>query len=343
MSKYDFKSNVLNISTEKGGVGKTTISSYIAEWAARFLKMNVLLVDTDIQCNLTSLMIGLETISLGEDQIEYKVPPVHPAYDPENPEVPERPSIADAFWGETIIPYNTWINNQDGELDVGNVDILPAHGADLEQVAAMQPGDCNIEDPIYDSIFHIVHSDEISEHYHLVVLDTNPTRNVLSRSALRACTDLVIPFELDALSYDGFLSMNSAVKAENSYRERNNSRNIHLVGLLPNRYVAGSKRTNGLSKTLYEEMKNDFDIGELFYSENSFIPQAEVAKKLMSGKHSAESVFDVNKKSKLEYRFRMAVEHACIETLSKIFVHDELLQKELDSHRQRVRREQKKL
>ena len=96
-----YPTKALVIAQEKGGLGKTFLASSIAEFAAR-LGLNVLVVDTDIQANLTATMIGLEMIGFGEEGVTYKVPPVHPEYDPADKQS-ERPSIANAFFAKPSI------------------------------------------------------------------------------------------------------------------------------------------------------------------------------------------------------------------------------------------------
>lgn len=332
----------LAISNEKGGVGKTFISASIAEYAARFVGLRVLLIDTDIQCNLTALMIGLEQIPVGPSGSHYKAPPPHPDFDSGDPDQVDRPSVAGAFLGEVVMPYPTWINGESIPGIGGCVEILPAHGAKLEQVISTGSGRvANVEDDIYSSLYYVAQSEAIASHYDIVLFDTNPTRNILSRSVFRAATHAVIPMEFDVHSIDGIMSVQSTIDTENTYRLKSATQRLELIGLLPNRYVAGSIRSAGISKLHYEETKNL--IGAQYLSEHSFIPQAEVVKKVLSGKHTASSIFDISKKSKVEFRLRMALEHACIEILTPLLHSLPLALDRLDQHKQRVRREQKKL
>lgn len=340
-SSYEFLTPSLAVSNEKGGVGKTFLSASIAEYAARFAGLRVLLVDTDIQCNLTALMLGLEQIPYGEAGVMFKAPPPHPDYDPADPDQVDRPSIAGAFLNEIVMPYPTWIGREKQGVE-GSVEILPAHGAKLEQIISTTTGEIGlVSGIIYDSIFSIVQSPEIASYYDLVIFDTNPTRNILSRAVLRASTHIVIPMEFDVHSIDGIMSVQSSIETENSYRASAGCSALKLIGLLPNRYVAGSSRSAGISKLQYDETKELWR--DLFLSEHSFIPQAEVVKKVLSGKHAAASLFDITKKSKAEYRLRLSLEHACIEVLRPLLTHLPNAAERLDIHELRVRREQKKL
>lgn len=332
----------LAVSNEKGGVGKTFLSASLAEYGARFAGLRVLLIDTDIQCNLTALMVGLEQVPYGENAALYKVPPPHPDYDPNDADQVERPSVAGVFLDEVVMPYPTWINGDRIPDLEGSVEILPAHGAKLEQIISTGSGSIgSVDSAIYDSLFFVAQCEAIANHYDLVIFDTNPTRNILSRSVLRAATHAVIPMEFDVHSIDGIMSVQSSINTENEYRKAIGSPPVELIGLLPNRYVAGSAKSAGISRMQYEETKGLW--GSLYLSEHSFIPQAECVKKVLSGKHSAVSLFDITRKSKSEYKLRLALEHACIEVLSPLLTHLPDASDRLDQHKQRVRRDQKKL
>lgn len=136
------------------------------------------------------------------------------------------------------------------------------------------------------------------------------------------------------------MSMKSTTDAENAFRESFGLPPIELIGVLPNKYVQGTERSAGISAVLYDEVKEK--LGSIFLSEHSFIPQAEVVKKVLSGKHRSGSIFDVTTKSKSEYRLRLALEHACIEILRPMFT-DYAISDKLDRQQQRVRIAQKKL
>ena len=340
MTHLNYNVPTLAISNEKGGVGKTFLTASLAEWAARFLDLNVLVVDTDIQCNLTALMVGLELMPVNHLGVDFKVPPIHPDFYQKDPSQIERPSIAGAFLNEVVMPYPTWIGNKSDTA--GRVEILPAHGEKLEKVVSKTQTTDNLDDPLLNALYRVAQSEVVAEHYDLVIFDTNPTRNILSRSVLRAATHLVIPMEFDVHSIDGILSMQSSLKAENHFRNLSSSQSLELIGLLPNRFVAGSRRSAGLSKLHYDEIKDIWD--NLFLSQHSFIPQAEVVKKILSGKHrTSESLFDLTSKSKSEFRLRLALEHACVEILRALLKGRIDKLDRIDQHEQRIRQAQKKI
>lgn len=337
MAKHHIhRTPALAIFNEKGGVGKTFFAASIAEWAARFLGLDVLLVDTDIQCNLTALMVGLEFVDLKSDGITYRVPPVHPDFDSITDKI-DRPSVSACFLAETVMPYPTWLSPETNDRTEGRVEVLAAHGEKLEHIVSDSH---NIADPIYHSVFNVIQSDYLADVYDLVILDTNPNRNLLARSVLRAASHVLIPMEFDVHCIDGIRSALSSIAAENQYREQSCMQRLELVGLLPNRFVKGSARFKGLSQLNLEELESVF--GGLFLSRHSFIPQAEVVKKVLSGKHISESIFDISRKSKTEYRLRIALEHACIEILRSTLPPNFKSSNALDRHEQRTRREQKK-
>ena len=51
---------ILGIFNQKGGVGKSLVTSIVAEYAAIKADMNVLVVDLDMQCNSSDYWVGME-------------------------------------------------------------------------------------------------------------------------------------------------------------------------------------------------------------------------------------------------------------------------------------------
>ena len=50
---------ILGVFNQKGGVGKSLVSAIVAEYAAIKAKMNVLVVDLDMQCNSSDYWVGI--------------------------------------------------------------------------------------------------------------------------------------------------------------------------------------------------------------------------------------------------------------------------------------------
>lgn len=336
MSDFKYRIPTLAVSNEKGGVGKTFFTASIAEWAARFLDLNVLVIDTDIQCNLTAIFVGVDFVEL--DGATYRAPSIHPGYT-ESFDTAERPSLATFFNNEPITPYPTFISPESAGTK-GCVDVVAANGYEIERIVSRYSGDIN--DPICDAFRTELHADDYADAYDLIIFDTNPNRTLFSRSTLRAATHLLIPMEFDLHCLDGIRAALASFEAENSYRDTHNLSELTLTGLLPNKYVKGSSRSQGISQTLYKDMENLF--AGLFLSEHSFVHQGEVVKKVSAGFHKADSLFDVTKKSKTEYRLRIALEHACMEVLRSVIDSDHWkVQDNIDRHEQRIRRIQKQL
>lgn len=337
MNDFKYRIPTLAISNEKGGVGKTFVTSSIAEWAARFLDLNVLVIDTDIQCNLTAVFVGVDFVDI--DGATYRVPSVHPDYKGSTDQL-KRPSISTFFDNEANTPYPTFISPESSNIIKGCVDVVAADGYEIECIVSRYAGDIN--DPVCDAFRTELHHDDYAAAYDLIIFDTNPNRNLFSRSTLRAATHLLIPMEFDLHCIDGIRAALASFEAENTYRAIHNLSELTLTGLLPNKYVKGSSRSQGISQNLYDNMENLFT--KLFLSKHSFIPQAEVVKKVSAGYHKADSLFDITKKSKTEYRLRIALEHACMEVLRSVVDSNHWkVQNDIDRHEQRIRRIQKQL
>jgi chromosome partitioning protein len=56
---FTYKSKVLAVLNQKGGVGKTTVASVIAEYTAIVAHKSVLVVDLDMQCNSSDYWVGM--------------------------------------------------------------------------------------------------------------------------------------------------------------------------------------------------------------------------------------------------------------------------------------------
>ena len=108
MIKYQLP--VLAVLNQKGGVGKTTVSSVLAEYASVKLGLRVLVVDLDMQCNSSDYWVGMEPAPTATGG---QLPPRHPDYDGD-PEIEERSSVADTFFGKASLPYPTFITARSG-------------------------------------------------------------------------------------------------------------------------------------------------------------------------------------------------------------------------------------
>ena len=225
---FSYSNKVIGVFNQKGGVGKTTIAAFIGEYGALRLGLRVLIVDTDMQCNTSEYWVGMES---APDEVGGQIPPRHPDYDGED-FLEERSTIADIFEGKSVLPYSTYLTeNDDGR---GIVDVLLGHPKKLEfinQHYDNPKGDVPIK--VLNHLAGMLHDEDIGELYDVIIIDTGPSRNPIFRASLRAATHAVVPFEPEMKSLQGINAMLQAIGAEN-YSRRAEDR-LTLLGLIPNK------------------------------------------------------------------------------------------------------------
>lgn len=232
----EYRSQVLGIFNQKGGVGKTTVAAVIAEYAAVVKGLAVLIVDLDMQCNSSDYWVGMES---APNEPGGQLPPRHPEHDETDNTTNERSTIADIFFGMGVMPYETFINKEQGFT--GYVDIMLGHPRLLEEVCtAYDNASGKITTEIIDRVGNFLHLPEVAESYDLIILDTGPTRNPIFRAALRAATHALIPFELEEKSKQGINAMVQVINNE-AYLRDSNGRGLELLGFLPNKVRGNTK------------------------------------------------------------------------------------------------------
>jgi chromosome partitioning protein len=258
---FDYRSRVLAVLNQKGGVGKTTLAAVIAEYAAIHGEKNVLVVDLDMQCNSSDYWIGMESDPTATGG---QVPPRHPDYD-NDPEIEERSSIADIFYGKAVLPHSTYINRTNGFPR--DVDVMLGHPALLEAInTEYDNASGKIATEIINRLGEFLHMPEVAGTYDLILLDTGPSRNPIFRAAVRAATHAVIPFEPEEKSLQGINAMLQAIQSENFSRP--GGRELALVGLCPNKVRPNTNLHRGTLTMLHEQL------GQIMLPEDVYLPQS---------------------------------------------------------------------
>jgi chromosome partitioning protein len=217
--------NIIASMNQKGGSGKTTVIGLLAEFFALVRKLKVLLIDLDMQCNTTDQWVGMID---SPNSVGGQLPPKHPDHD-ESMGTNEVSTIADIFYGKPVLPYTSWL--KEGEND-GFVDVMCGHPKLLEEVnLKFATKDGSIDDRILVRLKDFLNLPEIQNTYDVILMDTGPSRNPIFRSAMRAATDIIIPFKPEEKDIQGINAMLQIIRQENFSRSK---RKLSLIGLLPN-------------------------------------------------------------------------------------------------------------
>lgn len=258
---FSCKSNVLAVLNQKGGVGKTTVASVIAEYAAIVAKKNVLVVDLDMQCNSSDYWVGMESAPQATGG---QLPPLHPDYDGD-PDLDSRSSIADIFFGKAVLPHATYIREENGFENT--VEVMVGHPSLLERInSEFDNASGKISSMIIDRLGEFLHMDDVANTYDLIILDTGPSRNPIFRSAVRAATHAIIPFEPEEKSLQGINAMLQVIQSENF--SRSDADQLQLIGLCPNKVRANTNIHRSTLEMLHQEL------GKVMFPEDVYLPQS---------------------------------------------------------------------
>ncbi len=258
---FTYRSKVLAVLNQKGGVGKTTVASVIAEYAAIVAKKNVLVVDLDMQCNSSDYWVGMESAPQATGG---QLPPLHHDYGGD-PDLDSRSNIADIFFGKAVLPHSTYICEERGFKHT--VEIMVGHPALLERINSEYDNSSGkIASLIIDRLGEFLHMEDVANTYDLIILDTGPSRNPIFRSAVRAATHAVIPFEPEEKSLQGINAMLQVIQSENF--SRSDDTQLKLIGLCPNKVRSN---TNIHRRTL--EMLHD-ELGSVMFPSDVYLPQS---------------------------------------------------------------------
>lgn len=258
---FAYKSNVLAVLNQKGGVGKTTVASVIAEYAAIVAKKNVLVVDLDMQCNSSDYWVGMESAPQATGG---QLPPLHPDYDGD-PDLDSRSSIADIFFGKAVLPHATYIREENGFANT--VEVMVGHPSLLERInSEFDNASGKISSMIIDRLGEFLHMEDVANTYDLIILDTGPSRNPIFRSAVRAATHAIIPFEPEEKSLQGINAMLQVIQSENF--SRSDADQLQLIGLCPNKVRANTNIHRSTLEMLHQEL------GKVVFPEDVYLPQS---------------------------------------------------------------------
>ncbi|MBV1929678.1 MAG: ParA family protein [Gammaproteobacteria bacterium] len=229
MDWVNYSAKVIAAMNQKGGVGKSTVITVLAEYYAFLKKKRVLIIDLDMQCNSSDDWIGMEP---SPNAAGGQIPPIHPDYDPSY-NANERSTIADIFYGKSVLPYESWLTEEIG--NGGFVDVILGHPMLLEEVNnEFSRSDDLIDEKVHNRIRNFLSLPDIQESYDIILLDTGPSRSPIFRSAMRAASHVIIPFTPEEKDIQGIAAMMQAVRQENYFRPSKEF-SLEILGLLPNK------------------------------------------------------------------------------------------------------------
>jgi len=231
---------IIAVVNNKGGVGKTTTSRFLAEYFSIVKKERVLALDMDPQANFSNRYLKME---IDPYQQEGRIPPIHSSYDPNSIDDKGwdgRSSIAGIFFGEMVFPYSTYIET---------LEVSPSHSSKLLLAEAVTREE--VVQKVYDQLSKFLSLDEVKSSYDKVIIDTPPSKGPVTISVVRAATHLLIPSIMEPQPIEGIYGMIHLWKSETLRRHENNP--LHLIGVLPNSY----DRRGIIHKDHYDSLKQE--------------------------------------------------------------------------------------
>jgi len=284
---------IFTIINQKGGVGKTTLSLFIALYCAQILKKRVLCVDLDPQCNFSNLLLKMELGTLDHGDPKPVVPPVHPDFEPGIDEGDGRSSSADIWFKGTITEYPSRFEN---------IAVVPGHGQALKQVENRD----DIKTEILERFRNFLHDPEFEEDYDIIIIDTSPELKPVTLSGLHAASHILIPCVMTELGTQGLAGMLAHYNAENNERLALDEQPVQLVGILANMF---RKQGTGHA-TFYQAIAEAEELSD--YLLDNALPQFTAFE--YATRINEPSIFDTKPSS----RSRSALMSVCEEILERM-------------------------
>ena len=231
------KTIVFVVANNKGGVGKSLICQLIASYLAYAKNLKVLALDFDPQGNMSYRFLKDDRTRTEGNYL----PPIHPQYNPEDPEHYEwrgSSSSLDMWTDDPVVPYPT-------ELD--NLDVLPSNAQLISSVEKFEF--CDSLEEIVARPYDFFQLDDFKDcGYDVIVIDTPPAKGPLTQAAIRAATHVLIPLELTPKSLQGLAGMTSLINRQNA--AKHNGYKTKIIGLLQNKvdYNKRSPQTKIIEK-----------------------------------------------------------------------------------------------
>lgn len=217
-SSSESKMRTIAIHAAKGGVGKTTLVVNLAYELAK--KGNkVLVVDLDDSAN-TSLLLGVNKADLIEkaDDLE-KIEEILHSFDGRKELIDFLLECRDSNFDSKNYIYSTSFN--DFLKNQGKLDIIPSSHRTIAKHLLTAPW------PQKRLEWGISH---LEKRYDFVIIDTTPTRDIVSENGLYAAQYWLIPSQMEYLSIYGIFE---PIRRARLVQEKTNQSSGNILGIIP--------------------------------------------------------------------------------------------------------------
>lgn len=210
---------ILTIASQKGGVGKTTLSINIAAALALMQSYEhpnspgrVLLVDMDPQAHASKTLAGGV---FGRDEVEEG-----------GEETDEKVTLGDLLLDDSPLPATAIVETSSlPQNGLGNLDYLPTQKSSLNvatRVLTSEPdGQFRLDDLIRP----------LQPLYEYIIVDTPPNLGVMTINSLLAATHTVIPIDLQAFALDSLVETLDTVNRIQDHPRLNPE--LQVIGISP--------------------------------------------------------------------------------------------------------------
>ena len=206
---------ILTIASQKGGVGKTTLSINVAAALALMQSYEqpgspgrVLLVDMDPQSHASKTLAG-GVFGVDEDESES-----------------DKQTLGDLLLGESTLPATAIIETSHlPKNSDNNLDYFPTQKASLNVATRTLTGEPDGQYRLMD----LLHP--LKALYEYIIIDTPPNLGVMTINSLLAGTHVVIPIDLQAFALDSLVETLDTVERIQNHPRLNPD--LKVIGISP--------------------------------------------------------------------------------------------------------------
>jgi chromosome partitioning protein len=227
---------IISMAVIKGGVGKTTTAVNLAAYLGSVGK-KVLLIDFDPQANAT-ISLGIDPDSLTKT-----------VYTALTKYSDLRESIIHTQFGVDLLPANDDLSELDLTI-IKNIDTLP------------RP-------------MHLLKERIANLDYDYILIDTPPSKGILTINALTASTDVIIPMQCEYFATRGVNKiLDTILKTREAYNKE-----LNILGIVATMY---NNRTN-LSSVVLQEARKFFTLNNVTVFDTVINRSIKIAESPMVG------------------------------------------------------------